>query len=83
VAEGRHAGRFESAELRGQENQYDVAAVVRWYAQRELARAQASSPRDELDRVKTEREKLALARDRSELVERKQLRPRSINTSTT
>ncbi len=64
-----------SAELRGQENQYDTEAVVKWYVQRELARAQVMSPRDELDRVRTEREKLQLAKDLRELVPAEDLRP--------
>lgn len=65
----------QAGERRGQEHQYDVAFVHRWIVQRELAKAQVRSPRDELDVVKTERERLALARDRSELVLKKELRP--------
>jgi phage terminase Nu1 subunit (DNA packaging protein) len=64
-----------AGEQRGQEHQYDVALVHRWIVQRELAKAQVRSPRDQLDAVKTQRELLALARDRSELVAKKELRP--------
>jgi phage terminase Nu1 subunit (DNA packaging protein) len=65
----------QAGEQRGLENQYDVAIVVRWMIQRELAKAQVRSPRDELDVVKTERERLALAKDRRELVARGDMRP--------
>jgi len=60
---------------RGQANAYDTAAVIRWWMRRQLARAQASSPRDNLDRVRTEREQLALDRDRGALVRKSELRP--------
>lgn len=60
---------------RGQENQYDTAAVHRWIVQRELAKAQVRSPRDALDAVKTKREELALRKDQGALVERGELRP--------
>ena len=64
-----------AGEQRGQEHQYDTAAVHRWICQRELAKAQVRSPRDELDQVKTQREKLALEKDLGRLVERDLLRP--------
>ena len=63
------------AAVRGQQNQYDTEVVIRWLMQREVAKAQARSPRDELDAVKTERERLALRRDQNELVERREMRP--------
>lgn len=66
---------YQAGEQRGQEHQYDVALVHRWIVQRELAKAQVRSPRDALDEVKTERERLALAKDRGELVPKKELRP--------
>src|SRR5262245_52456956 len=64
-----------AGERRGQEHQYEVAVVHRWIVQRELAKAQVRSPRDKLDEVKTERELLALGKDRGELVLKKDLRP--------
>lgn len=65
----------QAGETRGQEHQYDTAAVHRWIAQRELAKAQVRSPRDQLDAVKTKREELALRKDLGELVERTEIRP--------
>lgn len=65
----------QAGEQRGQENQYDAAVVHRWIVQRELAKAQVRSPRDEYDAVRTDRERLALARDRGELVPKRELRP--------
>lgn len=37
---------------RGRGNEYDTAAVLAWYTQRELHRAGLSSPKDELDRAR-------------------------------
>lgn len=37
---------------RGRGNEYDTETVIGWFVQRELAKAGASSPRDDLDRVK-------------------------------
>jgi phage terminase Nu1 subunit (DNA packaging protein) len=37
---------------RGRGNQYDTQVVIAWLVQRELAKAGASNPRDDLDRVK-------------------------------
>jgi len=65
----------QAAEVRGQENSYDVAAVVRWWIQRDLAKAQVRSPRDRLDEVRAERESLLLRKDRDELVARADIRP--------
>lgn len=37
---------------RGRGNEYDTQQVVAWFVQREMVKAGASSPRDDLDRVK-------------------------------
>ncbi|KDP84697.1 hypothetical protein CF70_017930 [Cupriavidus sp. SK-3] len=37
---------------RGRGNEYDTAAVLAWFTQRELHRAGLSSPKDELDRAR-------------------------------
>lgn len=42
----------ELAGQRGRGNEYDTAAVLAWYTQRELHRAGLSSPKDELDRAR-------------------------------
>jgi hypothetical protein len=60
---------------RGQPNVYDTVAVIQWKLERALAKAQVSKPRDDLDRVRTQREQLALAREQGELVDRSELRP--------
>lgn len=42
------------ADNRGQANEYDTVAVIRWLLQRELERLNKEKPRDRLDRVKAE-----------------------------
>lgn len=42
------------AENRGQANQYDTAAVIRWMVEREIARLNKEKPRDRLDRLKAD-----------------------------
>ena len=48
---------------RGQENQYDTAAVIEWFAAREVAKTGRQSPKDELYRLQAEkiRRELSLA----------------------
>jgi phage terminase Nu1 subunit (DNA packaging protein) len=55
-------------EKNGLENEYDSAKVVAWMIQRELAKATAQSGRERLDRLRAEREELALRKDLGELV---------------
>jgi phage terminase Nu1 subunit (DNA packaging protein) len=52
---------------RGAENQYDTAQVIAWVIARELSRVQAESPKDRLDRIRGDREELALAKDLGEV----------------
>jgi len=60
---------------RGQSNQYDTEAVIRWLVQRELRRAQAESPKDRLDWLRGDREELELQRIRRELVPAAEIAP--------
>jgi hypothetical protein len=63
VAASRDAD--DRARKNGLENEYDTAKVVAWMVQRELARSQS---RERLDRIRAEREELALRKDLGELV---------------
>ncbi len=65
----------QAGEKRGQEHKYDTEVVHQWIVQRELARAQVRSPREQLDLVRTRREELLLRKDLGELVERTEIRP--------
>lgn len=42
------------ADNRGQANEYDTAAVIRWMVEREIARLNKEKPRDRLDRLKAD-----------------------------
>lgn len=53
---------------RGNENEYDTQAVVEWLVQLAQQRGEKESVRDRLDRIKGDREELALAKDLEEVV---------------
>ncbi|WP_160286533.1 terminase small subunit [Pseudomonas knackmussii] len=53
---------------RGNENQYDTEDVIQWLMQRAALNGKKESARDRLDRVKADREELALAKDLEEVV---------------
>jgi phage terminase Nu1 subunit (DNA packaging protein) len=55
-------------EKNGLENEYETERVVAWMIQRELAKATSQSGRERLDRLRAEREELALRKDLGELV---------------
>ncbi|MDZ4337128.1 MAG: terminase small subunit [Pseudomonas sp.] len=53
---------------RGNENEYDTQAVIEWLVQIAQQRGAKESVRDRLDRIKGDREELALAKDLEEVV---------------
>ena len=53
---------------RGNENEYDTKAVIEWLVQIAQQRGEKESVRDRLDRIKGDREELALAKDLEEVV---------------
>lgn len=53
---------------RGNENEYDTVAVIGWIQQQAELKGEKESARDRLDRVRGDREELALAKDLGELV---------------
>lgn len=53
---------------RGNENQYDTEEVIGWLIQVAALNGKKESVRDRLDRIKGDREELALARDLEEVV---------------
>lgn len=53
---------------RGNENEYDTQAVIEWLVQVAQQRGEKESVRDRLDRIKGDREELALAKDLGEVV---------------
>ena len=53
---------------RGNENQYDTEAVIGWLVQVASLNGKKESVRDRLDRIKGDREELALAKDLDEVV---------------
>lgn len=53
---------------RGNENQYDTEAVIAWLVQVASLNGKKESVRDRLDRIKGDREELALAKDLDEVV---------------
>lgn len=53
---------------RGNENRYDTEHVIQWLMQRAALNGKKESARDRLDRVKADREELALARELGEVV---------------
>lgn len=53
---------------RGNENEYDTQAVIEWLVQLAAQRGEKESVRDRLDRIKGDREELALAKDLEEVV---------------
>jgi hypothetical protein len=53
---------------RGNENEYDTGAVIEWLVQVAQQRGEKETARDRLDRIKADREELALARELGELV---------------
>lgn len=66
---------MNAREANGLENEYDTAKVIAWMIQRDLARAQSHSARERLDRIRAEREELALRKDIGELVSVEHLEP--------
>lgn len=53
---------------RGNENEYNTVAVIEWLVQMAQQRGEKETARDRLDRIKADREELALARELGELV---------------
>lgn len=53
---------------RGNENEYDTEAVIGWLVQVAALNGKKESVRDRLDRIKGDREELALAKDLEEVV---------------
>lgn len=53
---------------RGNENQYDTEAVIQWLMHQSSLNGKKESSRDRLDRVRANREELALAKDLGEVV---------------
>lgn len=53
---------------RGNENQYDTEAVIQWLMHQASLNGKKESSRDRLDRVRANREELALAKDLREVV---------------
>ncbi|MGR3893584.1 terminase small subunit [Pseudomonas sp. 1176_21] len=53
---------------RGNENQYDTQAVIEWLMHQASLNGKKESSRDRLDRVRANREELALAKDLGEVV---------------
>ncbi|MEN2396939.1 terminase small subunit [Pseudomonas halotolerans] len=53
---------------RGNENQYDTEAVIQWLMHQAALNGKKESSRDRLDRVRANREELALAKDLGEVV---------------
>lgn len=53
---------------RGNENEYDTQAVIEWLVQIAQQRGEKEGVRDRLDRIRGDREELALAKDLGELV---------------
>ncbi|ALI04594.1 DNA packaging protein [Pseudomonas sp. FW306-02-F02-AA] len=53
---------------RGNENQYDTEAVIQWLMHQASLNGKKESSRDRLDRVRANREELALAKDLGEVV---------------
>ena len=59
---------LETGVGRGNENEYDTKAVIEWLVQIAQQRGEKESVRDRLDRIKGDREELALAKDLEEVV---------------
>ncbi|SED11878.1 Phage DNA packaging protein, Nu1 subunit of terminase [Pseudomonas saponiphila] len=53
---------------RGNENQYDTQAVIEWLMRQAALNGKKESTRDRLDRIRGDREELALAKDLGEVV---------------
>ncbi|RWU18096.1 DNA packaging protein [Pseudomonas alkylphenolica] len=53
---------------RGNENQYDTQAVLQWLIQQAALNGKKESTRDRLDRIRGDREELALAKELDEVV---------------
>ncbi|UUQ64232.1 terminase small subunit [Pseudomonas fuscovaginae UPB0736] len=53
---------------RGNENQYDTQAVIEWLMRQAALNGKKESTRDRLDRLRGDREELALAKDLGEVV---------------
>jgi hypothetical protein len=59
---------LEFGQGRGNENYYDTEAVLQWLMHQASLNGKKESARDRLDRVRADREELALAKDLDELV---------------
>lgn len=53
---------------RGNENQYDTQAVIEWLMRQAALNGRKETTRDRLDRIRGDREELALAKDLGEVV---------------
>ncbi len=53
---------------RGNENQYDTQAVIEWLMRQAALNGKKETTRDRLDRIRGDREELALAKDLGEVV---------------
>lgn len=53
---------------RGNENLYDTQAVIEWLVQQAALNGKKESARDRLDRIRADREEMALAKDLGEVV---------------
>ncbi len=53
---------------RGNENQYDTEAVIQWLMHQASLNGKKESSRDRLDRIRADREELAMAKDLGEVV---------------
>jgi phage terminase Nu1 subunit (DNA packaging protein) len=53
---------------RGNENQYDTEAVIQWLMHQAALNGKKESSRDRLDRIRADREELAMAKDLGEVV---------------
>lgn len=56
-------------------SEYETADCIRWYVARQMARAHVETPRDRLDRIRSDREELELAVRLDELVEVSSIQP--------
>jgi len=51
---------YLSREINGGANEYDTAACIKWYVNREIEKNKIESPRDRLDKIRGDREELEL-----------------------
>ena len=60
---------------RGQENQYDTAAVIEWYAARAVAKGDREDQKERLSRLQGDKIEMELAEARGELIPAAQVEP--------